>query len=136
MGFKAEVEVNGQWGQNAVIWPDRTSAEQASLDLYTRWTLTTAHRAVEVDEEPNRPTWDEWVAARGLPPRSAIITNIVGRCHVGDSDRTVVDLVLSKLVKGEWEAYTPEHQARIVWTAISAHHVNQLLYASVMRGGR
>jgi len=71
MGFKAEVLVGGsEWSQNAVVWPDRESAEKAALDLYGRWTLTTGHRAVEVAEEPNRPTWDEHVALHGLPPRS------------------------------------------------------------------
>lgn len=71
-GYKAEVLVPGDgWGQNGVVWPDRESAERAARDLWSRWTLTTDHRAVEViGEEPNRPTWDEWVAERGLPPRS------------------------------------------------------------------
>ena len=70
IGYKSEVLVGGKWGQNAVVWPDRESAEAAAADLYSRWTLTAGHRAVEVQERPNRPTWDEWVAERGLPPRS------------------------------------------------------------------
>ena len=70
MGSKAEVIVSGEWGQNGIVWPDRESAEKAAADLYGRWTLTSDHRAVEVDEEPNRPSWDQWVAERGLPPRS------------------------------------------------------------------
>ena len=61
MSFKAEVLVDGEWGQNGVVWPDRESAEKAAADLYGRWTLTTGHRAVESDEEPNRPTWDVWL---------------------------------------------------------------------------
>jgi len=69
-GFKSEVFVDGEWGRNGVTWPDLISAERAAADLYSRWTLTTDHRAVEVeDEEPNRPSWDEWVAEHGLPPR-------------------------------------------------------------------
>jgi len=70
-GYKAEVFVPGDgWGQNAIVWPDLESAEEAARDLWSRWTATVDHRAVEVDEPPNRPTWDEWVAERGLPPRS------------------------------------------------------------------
>ena len=73
MGYKSEVFVDGEWGRNGVVWPDMASAETAAADLYSRWTLTTDHRAVEVDEKPNRPTWDEWVAQRGLPPRSVTL---------------------------------------------------------------
>jgi hypothetical protein len=70
-GYKAEVRIgSSEWCQNGVVWPDKASAAAAALDLYQRWTLTTDHRAVESDEEPNRPTWEEWVAERGLPPRS------------------------------------------------------------------
>ena len=58
-GYKAEVLVDGVWWQNAIVWPDRESAEKAAWDLWARWSLTAGHRAVEVDEEPNRPTWAE-----------------------------------------------------------------------------
>jgi len=69
--FKAEVLlVGGEWGSNSIRWPDEASAAAAAQDLWSRWTATIDHRAVEVeDEEPNRPTWDEWVAEHGLPPR-------------------------------------------------------------------
>ena len=79
MGYKSEVFVDAEWGRNGVVWPDMASAEEAAADLYSRWTMTTDHRAVEVDEQPNRPTWDEWVAARGRvraggpPPRSVTL---------------------------------------------------------------
>ncbi len=69
-GYKAEVLVDGEWGQNGVVWPDRASAEEAARDLWSRWTATVDHRAVAVDEEPNRPKWAEHVAAHGPPPRS------------------------------------------------------------------
>ena len=69
-GYKAEVYVSGEWGQNGIVWPDEASAAAAARDLWSRWTLTTDHRAVEVDEEPNRPTWAVHVAAHGPPPRS------------------------------------------------------------------
>ena len=70
-GFKAEVLLaGGEWGQNGVVWPDEASAAAAAQDLWSRWTATVDHRAVEVDEEPNRPTWAEHIAAHGPPPRS------------------------------------------------------------------
>ena len=71
IGFKSEVKVDNEWGRNGgVVWPDMASAEAAARDLFWRWTLTTDYRAVEVAEEPTRPTWDEWVAEHGTPPRS------------------------------------------------------------------
>ena len=72
-GYKAEVYVDGAWNQSGVVWPDRESAEEAARDLWSRWTLTTDHRAIEVEEPPNRGTWTEHVAAHGLPPRSVRI---------------------------------------------------------------
>lgn len=75
MGFKAEVLVDGIWGSNGVTWPDMASASTAAHDLYNRWTAVADHRAVEVDEAPNRPTWDKWVAERGLPPRSVSLVD-------------------------------------------------------------
>ncbi len=70
-GYKSEVLVDGEWGRNGVVWPDMASAEAAARDLFWRWMLTTDYRAVEVQgEEPNRPSWDEWVADHGTPPRS------------------------------------------------------------------
>ena len=74
-GFKSEVFVDGEWASNGVVWPDLISAEKAASDLYSRWTLTTDYRAVEVQQKPNRPTWDVWVAEHGLPPRSVSLAN-------------------------------------------------------------
>ena len=73
-GFKSEVYVDGEWRRNGVTWPDLVSAERAAADLYSRWALTTDYRAVEVEEDPNRPSWDVWVAEHGLPPRSVSLT--------------------------------------------------------------
>ena len=69
-GWASEVECQGTWSRNGIVWPDKASAEAAGADLLSRWTIPTAHRAIEVDEKPNRPTWAEHVAANGLPPRS------------------------------------------------------------------
>ena len=70
MGWKSEVLVDGSWSTNAVVWPDEESAKAAGRDLLSRWFVPIDHRPVQVDEEPNRPTWDEYVAEQGLPPRS------------------------------------------------------------------
>lgn len=80
MGWKSEVRTEpyrmvegeevGDWYPNGVVWPDEDSALAAGADIQSRWLLVLEHRAVQVDEEPNRPTWDEWVAEKGLPPRS------------------------------------------------------------------
>lgn len=61
-GYVTEVFVEGKWSRNAVVWPDKESADKAGWDLLGRWMVPTACRAVETDEEPNRPTWDEYVA--------------------------------------------------------------------------
>jgi hypothetical protein len=70
MGFKAEVYVDRTWSQNGEVWPDAESADKAGLNLLSRWFVPTDYRVVEVTDEPNRPTWDEWVAQNGLPKRS------------------------------------------------------------------
>jgi hypothetical protein len=70
MGYKTEVYVQGEWSTNAVVWPDAESADKAGYDLLCRWFVPTDYRVVEVDEEPNRPTWEEYVAQNGLPPQS------------------------------------------------------------------
>jgi hypothetical protein len=59
-GFKIEVLADNVWTGNAVVWPDKESADNAGLDLLMRWTVPSDVRSVEVDEEPNRPTWAEW----------------------------------------------------------------------------
>jgi len=69
MGYKTEVYVQGEWSTNAVVWPDAESADKAGVDLLGRWFVPTHHRVMEVDEKPNRPTWDEYVALNGLPPK-------------------------------------------------------------------
>jgi hypothetical protein len=70
MGWKSEMLCDGQWCPNGVVWPDKDSALMAGHDLFHRWFVPTDYRAVRVDEEPNRPTWDEYVAEHGLPAKS------------------------------------------------------------------
>ena len=60
-GWRAEVFVDNEWNGNSIVWPDEHSAREAGRDLWSRWTLTSDYRAVEVAEEPTRPTWDVYV---------------------------------------------------------------------------
>ena len=73
MAWKAEVLVQGSWSQNSEVWPDKESAQSAGLDLFGRWFLVEDSRAVEVDEEVNRPTWIEWCARGMKPPKSVTL---------------------------------------------------------------
>jgi len=90
--YRAEVFVDSEWASNSVRWPTLESAEKAASDLYSRWTLTTDYRAVEVQgEEPNRPSWEEWVAEHGLPARSVSLANtaqILADHRKGETDGT------------------------------------------------
>jgi hypothetical protein len=55
MSFKPEVEVEGKWARNGLVFSTREEAEANAANLYSRWTLTTGHRAVEVDEAGQLP---------------------------------------------------------------------------------
>jgi hypothetical protein len=69
-GFQAQMQaVEGDWGSNAQVWPDRESAHEAGSDLYSRWMGCKDFRVIAVDEQPNYPTWKEHVEKKGLPPR-------------------------------------------------------------------
>ena len=70
MGWKSEVLVDGTWSQNAIVWPDESSALSAGSNLLSRWFVPTDYRAVEVDEAPTDPTWEAKIAQQGLPPTS------------------------------------------------------------------
>jgi hypothetical protein len=69
IGYKVEVETSlGDWGRNGEVWPDWDSADKAGMNLLMRWTGARDYRVVGVEEKPNRPSWEEWIAQRGLPP--------------------------------------------------------------------
>jgi len=71
VGYKSQmIFLDGSRSTNAVVWPDEESARLAGLDLLSRWFVPVDSAVIEVDEEPNRPTWDEWVNENGLPPQS------------------------------------------------------------------
>ena len=50
MSFKPQVKVNGEWNGNGLRFATKEEAESRAADLFGRWTLCTAHRAVESDD--------------------------------------------------------------------------------------
>ena len=52
MGWKPQVEVNGQWAGNALVFRTREEADQNAYDLSMRWTLCTDSRAIETGDTP------------------------------------------------------------------------------------
>jgi hypothetical protein len=67
-----------------------------------------------------------------------MIRQIVNRCHVSDSNRTVIRYIISRLRDG----YTtframPRRQRRLLMRdAIAVHKANRALYTRVMRGNQ
>ena len=53
MSWKPEVEVNGQWSRDALVFATQEEAAKSARELFGRWMLTTGYRAVEVDEPVN-----------------------------------------------------------------------------------
>jgi len=53
MSWKPEVEVNGQWSRNALVFATEEEAETFARELFDCWMLITGYRAVEVDEPVN-----------------------------------------------------------------------------------
>jgi hypothetical protein len=53
MSWKPEVEVEGGWSRNGLVFKTKDEAERSAQSLFQRWTLTTGWRAVEVDEPVN-----------------------------------------------------------------------------------
>ena len=48
--FKPEVLVDGEWSSNSLVFATRAEAESYARDLFSRWTMTSDHRAVESNE--------------------------------------------------------------------------------------
>lgn len=61
IGWVTEVLAEGKWTRNQIVWPDEESALEAGKELLSRWFVPTDYRAVQVNERPNRLTWQEWV---------------------------------------------------------------------------
>ncbi len=69
-----------------------------------------------------------------------IIGMIVGRCHVGDSNRQVIRyLVIGRLEKKKvgwltWKNLPREHRKKLMRQAIDEHQRNRALYLQAMSG--
>jgi hypothetical protein len=51
--WKPQVKVNGTWSSNALVFDTEEEAQKSAHDLFTRWQLTTDHRAIVSDEPVN-----------------------------------------------------------------------------------
>jgi len=58
-----------------------------------------------------------------------MIANIVGRCHVAESNLSVIRYLLSRLKKGWFRAQPRTKRHAILTTAIAAHRENRELFA-------
>jgi hypothetical protein len=66
----------------------------------------------------------------------SIVEMIVGRCHVGESNRAVIRYFVSRLKRGykTWRKMPrPERKQWLTWV-IRAHAANRELYRYVMNG--
>jgi hypothetical protein len=71
--WKPEVLVNGQWGQNALVFATEEEAIANARNLFWRWTLCADYRAVP-SEDPVNYRWDPTV---GLVPVSETVSAAV-----------------------------------------------------------
>lgn len=65
-----------------------------------------------------------------------MLSRIVSRMHITETDRRVVEYVVSRMKPGAFDALSTTARGDIAHEAISHHRDNQRLYAFVMRGGR
>jgi hypothetical protein len=66
----------------------------------------------------------------------AIIRQIVGRVHVGDSDDSVVEYAKSRLAEGAWASMSTVDQRAFVREVKRVHAANRKTYQQVMTGRR
>jgi hypothetical protein len=64
------------------------------------------------------------------------VTSIVGRCHVGESNRKVIRYFISRLKRGykTWHALPKAERKQWLKWIVQAHAENRGLYNYVMRG--
>jgi len=68
----------------------------------------------------------------------AIVRQIVGRCHVGDSNRAVIRYFISRLRHGyaTWASMPKAERRQWLGWIIETHRSNRALYRYVMGGCR
>lgn len=62
----------------------------------------------------------------------AAVGRIVGRCHVGETNREVVEYLRTRISAAGWK----EHGRLLIRAAILEHRENMGVYLHVMRGCR
>jgi hypothetical protein len=64
----------------------------------------------------------------------SIVEMIVGRCHVGESNRAVIRYFVSRLKRGAWRKMPRAERKQWLTWVIRAHANNRALYRYVMNG--
>jgi hypothetical protein len=64
----------------------------------------------------------------------SIVSQIVGRCHVGQSNRAVIRYFVSRLKHGAWRKLSRDERKTWLGYVLRAHAENRTLYAAVMTG--
>ena len=67
-----------------------------------------------------------------LSTARTLVRNIVGRCHVGESNVEVIEYVQSRIKPSSWE----EHEKVLKRAIIAEHKANMKVYLHVMGGIR
>lgn len=66
MAWKPEMQVEGKWCRNGLVFATKEEADAQGHDLLMRWFVPTDHRSVEVDEPVNyRYVGHDLVAVEG-----------------------------------------------------------------------
>ena len=63
-----------------------------------------------------------------------MIRQIIGRCHVGETNREVCAYLVSRIKKSVWRKLPLGKRVSILREAIKCHAENRALYCQVMRG--
>jgi hypothetical protein len=76
------------------------------------------------------------LASGRLKPRTndPIVRQIVDRCHVADSNRSVIRYVKSRTKKGAWEKLSRAKRKRLMRQIVWQHRNNLKQYVEVMSG--
>lgn len=110
----------------------------ATLADMARWQNQFAHELLaRLERFVRRDGWNDCRASEvieklleefQLTP-SPMIANIIGRCHVSESNLSVIRYLMSRLEKGWFRAQPRDKRRAILTKAIAAHRENRELFA-------
>lgn len=63
----------------------------------------------------------------------SVIRQIVNRCHIGDSNISVIKYVISRTNKGAWRKLDKLQRKELMLQAIKCHKENRKLYSFIQR---